>query len=118
MTNKQYALCVSEASEYADRDVYISDLALSTIWDDDPESEIPVERMAQLSSIYDAVHRSVPEIAAAAGISNRKLADRFCIPYRTVENWCGGQRNCPDYIRLMMQECLGLLKGGIANESL
>lgn len=110
MTDKQYSTCILEVQNYTDRDAYISDLALSSIWGDDPEAEIPAQRIEQLGSIYDAVHRSVADIAKAAGLSQRKLAERFCIPYRTVENWCGGQRECPVYLRLMMQECLGLLK--------
>lgn len=110
MTDKQYNLCVSEAINYTGRDAYISDLTLSSLWGDAPEAEIPADRIDQLGSIYDAVHRSVADIAKAAGLSQRKLAERFCIPYRTVENWCGGQRECPFYLRLMIQECLGLLK--------
>ena len=113
MTDKQYNFCVNEVKNYAERDAYISDLALSSIWGDAPEGEIPAERIDQLGSIYDAANRSVKDIAAASGISCRKLAERFGIPYRTVENWCGytdSGRQCPLYTRLMMQECLGLIK--------
>ena len=109
MTDKQFNICASEAAEYASRDAYISDLALSSIWEDNESSEIPPERIAALGEIYDACHRSVKDIASAAGISNRKLAERFCIPYRTVEDWSAGKRECAVYLRLMMQECLGLL---------
>lgn len=107
MTNKQYAICVSESANYTDREAYISDLALSSIWGDSPDSSIPPERIDQLGSIYDAANRSIKDIAAA-GLSNRKLAERFCIPYRTMENWCAGVSDCPIYTRLMMQQCLGL----------
>lgn len=113
MTDKQYSFCVNEAKNYTDRYAYISDLALSTIWGDAPDIGIPSERIDQLGSIYDAVNRSVKDIAASAGMSCRKLAERFCIPYRTVESWCGATdagRQCPLYTRLMMQECLGLIK--------
>lgn len=113
MTDKQYSTCVSEAQNYTDRDAYISDLALSSMWGDLPDDDIPPARMKQLGSIYDAVHRSVKEIAADAGMSVRAMAIRFCIPQRTVESWCGttdAARQCPLYTRLMIQECLGLLK--------
>lgn len=109
MTNKQYKACVEEATEYTDRDAYVSDLALSSMLGDDPESQNPQERLEQIGSIYDAVHRSVKDIAASAGMSQRKLAERFCIPYRTVEDWSAKRYNSPLYVRLMMQECLGLL---------
>lgn len=47
--------------------------------------------------------------ASSAGLSQRKLAEHFLIPYRTMENWCGGVSECPLYTRLMMQRILGLL---------
>lgn len=109
MTNKQFYICVGEATCYADRDSFISELALSSLWDDDESSEIPPERIAVLGEIYDACHRSVRDIVAAAGMTQRAFAERFCIPLRTVEDWCAGKRECSIYIRLMMQECLGIL---------
>ena len=109
MTPKQFNVLWLEAANYSSRDAYVSDLALSSIWGDDPDAQIPKDRIDLLGDIYDAAHRSVRDIAAAAGLSHRKLAERFCIPYRTMENWCGGQSSCPSYILLMMQECLGLL---------
>lgn len=109
MTNKQYRLCVAEAENYTDREAYISDLALSSIWGDAEDAEIPDERIRALGEIWDACHRTVKQIAADAGISCRAMAERFCIPYRTVEDWSTGHRESPMYVRLMMQECLGLL---------
>lgn len=109
MTINQYRACIKEVFAYTDRDAYISDLALSEIWGDAPEGPIPDARLAALGMIWDAAHRTVPEIAKAAGLSNRKLAARFCIPYRTVEDWAAERREPPFYVRLMLQQCLGLL---------
>ena len=41
MTNKQFYICVGEATGYPDRDAYISDIALSTLWEDGESNEIP-----------------------------------------------------------------------------
>ena len=109
MTAKQYYFCVSAVANYSDPDAYVSDLALSTIWDDTPGAPIPPERLDQLRSIYAAVNRTVREIVSAAGMTQAAFAEAFCIPLRTVENWCTGCRECPLYTRLMMQKCLGLL---------
>lgn len=109
MTDKEYLFCVQEAQNYSDRDAYISDICLSSIWGDPPESEVPTARIDAVGDIWDACHRSVEDIATAAGLSNRKLAEKFCIPYRTMENWCGGKNECPLYTRLMMQQLLHLL---------
>lgn len=51
---------------------------------------------------------TIKEIAAAAGMSMRKLADRFGIPHRTMENWATGVRKPPEYVINMMREILGL----------
>lgn len=110
MTDDQYILCVSEIDNYSDRDAYVSDLALSSTWGDAEDDAIPQERIYFLSQLWDAYHRSVKEIAAAAGLSQRKLAEHFYIPYRTIENWSTGVNVPPAYVLLMMQECLGLLR--------
>lgn len=111
MNNKQYAFAVTEAASYTDRGAYISDLALSSVWGDAQDTEIPTERLEQLCEIWNATHMSVTEIRAAAGIRSMvELAEHFAIPYRTVQNWESGQRECAPYIRLMIQETLGLIK--------
>lgn len=51
---------------------------------------------------------TIKEIAAAAGMSCRKLAERFGIPYRTMEDWSAGKRLPPDYVINMMREILGV----------
>lgn len=105
----QYRAAVSEAANYTDRDAYISDLSLSTIWGDPEDADIPAGRIEKLGQIWDAFHRTVKEIAADADMSCRKLAERFCVPYRTMEDWSAGKSTCPIYVRLMMQERLGLI---------
>lgn len=110
MTDKQFISCVSEAINYTDRDAYISDFCLSSMWADPEDADIPSDRIAALSDIWEACNRSIKAIAAGSGLSCRKLAERFCIPYRTMEDWSAGRRECPLYTRLMMQECLDLLK--------
>ena len=109
MDRKSFTLCIAEIPAYADRDSYISDMALSPLWGDDPDTDIPQKRIDELGQVWEAANRSTKEIAVAAGLSQRKLAERFMIPYRTMEDWCRGARECPIYVRLMMQECLGIL---------
>ena len=110
MTNKQYAVCVAESANYDDLDAYVSDMISSSIWGDAPGEPIPPERLDQLRSIYAAASRPGREIVSAAGMTQAAFAEAFCIPLRTVENWCTGCRECPLYTRLMMQKCLGLLR--------
>lgn len=45
---------------------------------------------------------TVKDIAAEAGLSCRKLAEKFSIPQRTMEDWCAGRRTPPEYVLSMM----------------
>ena len=110
MTNKQFSLAYSEAVNYADVVAFVSDLALSSMWEDAPDAEIPAERLEQLHEIWQAAHRSVMEIRTIAGYkSMASFAERLCIPYRTLQDWETGRRECAPWLRLMMQEALGLI---------
>lgn len=57
-----------------------------------------------------AAQRSVKEICKMTGMSQNAMADYFGIPRRTFGNWCTGERECPEYTKMMMQELLGLYK--------
>lgn len=109
MTAIQFNSCVQAAMNYASLDDYVSDLSLSTIWGDKDGISDASIRFA-LRSIYTAVNRTPKEIVAASGLSQAAFAERYCIPKRTVENWCSGARECPLYTRLLLQRAEGLLK--------
>lgn len=110
MTDQQFNFCVQECTNYKTSAAYVSDLALSSIWGGDPEDDPPAHLMDTLRSIYTAVHRTIREIVEASGLSQAAFARRYCIPKRTVENWCSGVNDCPLYTRLLFQESLGLLQ--------
>lgn len=42
------------------------------------------------------------ELRKLSGMTQKAFAEYFNIPQRTVENWDGGQRQCPDYILDLM----------------
>lgn len=100
--------CIKAAESCSEFEEYIE--ALDQDWEGDCDAPITGECVDALRNIWDAYHRSVRQIAADAGMSCRDLAKRFGIPYRTMEDWCAERRKCPTYTRLMMQECLFLLR--------
>lgn len=110
MTDTQFNFCVRETVNYADPDAYVYDLALSSVWDDAETAEIPADRLDQLRAIYTAVNRPIRAIVTASGLSQAAFADRYCIPRRTVEDWCREIRECPIYTRLLLQRAEGLLE--------
>lgn len=109
MTPNQFNFCVQNALNFTDQDAYVSDLALSSIWGDAPDAAIPQDRLDYLRQIYDAVNRPVRAIVTASGLSQAAFAERYCIPRRTVEDWCRGISQCPLYTRLLLQRAEGLL---------
>lgn len=108
MNSKIYHTCLTEALNYSDQDAFVSDLALSSIWEDGAD-EIPDSRIDWLRQIWAAAHRSIKDICKDAGLTQRGLAEHFNIPTRTIGNWATGERACPEYTRIMMQELLGLV---------
>lgn len=110
MNDHTFSTLWDEALTTADRDAYVSDWELSSIWADEPEAEIPQDRIDYLGHLWDVAHMSVREICKTAKLSQVALSQRFCIPYRTVQNWCGDVSKCTNYDRLMMAECLGLIQ--------
>lgn len=112
MTDFQFNVLWAEALTSADRDAFISDAALSSIWGDAPDAAIPDDRLRQLGQLWDVAHLTVKEIRAATGLSQAAFAQRFCIPRRTVENWESGTNTCPVYVRLLLAQAVGLYERG------
>ena len=110
MTNPTiFSALWGEALTATDRDAFVSDWTLSSIWGDDPDDDIPQDRADYIGRIWDAAHMSIKDICDTAGLTQRQLSTNFCIPYRTVQDWYGGRRQAPDYIRLMLIRLLGIL---------
>lgn len=45
---------------------------------------------------------NINELMERYSLSRSDLANKFGIPYRTVQNWSLGTRTCPEYIINMM----------------
>ena len=43
------------------------------------------------------------ELRTVSGMNLTQYSEYFDIPYRTVQNWEGGQRNCPGYLLKLMK---------------
>ncbi len=108
MTDKQFYSIFSDAlsNESASREAFVSDWALSSIWDDG--QDIPEDRIAEIGDIWDVAHLTICDIRQHTGLSQAKFATRFCIPRRSIEDWESGARKCPDYLRLLLAQTVGL----------
>ena len=104
-----FAMIWGEAIQTADRDQYISDWSLSSIWGDDLEDYIPPDRIEMLGKLWDVAHMSAKDIRSHTEVSQRKFADAFGIPARSIENWEGGQRDATPYVKLLLAHALGII---------
>lgn len=62
-----------------------------------------------IKSIYVVANMSPQELITAAGLTQTTFSRRFGIPRRTVQDWCGGRRQMPEYLKFMAAEILNLL---------
>lgn len=54
---------------------------------------------------------TIKELRTLSKITQQEFADYFGIPKRSIENWEGGQRQCPQYL-------LDLIEYKLRNENL
>ena len=114
MTNAEFQALWQDAQSAKDREVFVSDWALSSVFAGDvPESLIDSEKSnsdalrlyEDLSHLWNAANLPFRDLLAEFRLSQSDLARRFAIPLRTVQNWAAGTP-CPSYLRLMMAESL------------
>lgn len=43
------------------------------------------------------------------GLTQKQLSGITGVPFRTIQNWEGGQRECPDYVKKLILEKLIML---------
>ena len=72
-----------------------------------------------LKSIHGAAHYSLKSMIYDYGFTKASFSHRFCVPIRTVENWCNQTNKCPSYTRLLFLNALdySILPKGICFES-
>ena len=107
-TDKLFYTLFGDAITSPDRDAFVSDWSLSSVWGDAPGADIPADRTDQLARLWDAAHLTIRDIRQHTGLSQAAFSTRYCIPTRTLEDWERGARSCPDYLRLLLAQASGL----------
>ena len=110
MNQKAFNIIWSDALDASDRAAFVSNWALSSIWEDAPEDDALPDHAEQCGRIWDLSRMTIADIRRTTGLSQAGFAERFCIPRHTVINW--EQRGgCAPYIRLMLARLCGLTEG-------
>lgn len=112
MTDKQFNTVFSDALSTPDRDAFVSDWSLASLFTGaDEAAPVDPALVEELGQVWDVAHLSVSDIRAATGLSQRAFAERHCIPRRSIENWeneGNEARSCPAYLRLLLAQAEGL----------
>ena len=109
MTAKEIYRLFGEAANYAEPEAFASDAALSLLDPEDPGQELDMDMFEQLRTLWHVSNSPFKELLDRMGLTQTQCSTRFCIPLRTVQDWAGGRRTPPPYVRLMMAEAVGLL---------
>nr|DAQ60328.1 MAG TPA: putative DNA-binding protein [Caudoviricetes sp.] len=90
------------------KEVFLGNVTLSI--PDDAEGNVDLDaETARLSHLWDVSRMSMREMVKASGRSQTAFAKGACIPYRTMQGWCLGERECPVYVRFLLAEHYGLI---------
>ena len=109
MTDKQFNAVFTAALAAPDRDAFVSDWGLSTLFTGgDDTAPVDPALVEELGQVWDVAHLSVSDIRAATGLSQRAFAERHCIPRRTYEDWESGANVCAPYMILLLAQAEGL----------
>lgn len=111
LTPRIRGMLISEMQYYTDPDVYATDLCLADMWGDDPEdpdAEIPTERIELVRNTWNWWHMSAAELLQASGYTAPQLSQALGVPYSTMADWVAGSHKCPQYIVAMAAELLEL----------
>lgn len=106
MTNIQFYEFWGEALEYTDRDAFVSDAALSSLWGEDDAD--PMVHVPELGKLWDAAHTGVKAIRELTCMTQAEFAARHLVPLRTLQRWEKGE--CPEHIRLFLLESEGVYR--------
>lgn len=93
-----------EATSYSDVDMYIGERGYQADWMD-TAAEKGIDISELLSTIWELAHMDSARLRERACLSKAAYAERYGIPYRTVQNWeaAGAEhREIPEYLKMLI----------------
>lgn len=108
MTDKLFNKLWLDALEQPSKEMYINEYGYPD-WFDEISPNV-YEVVKTLESIHDAANMQFKDIIARSGVSRAEFCERYGLTKSTVDKWCSGDRNCPDYYRLLLCKDIGILE--------
>ena len=103
---------VMSCQEQSDLQLFLVEYGLP-LWITEEVTDDEQAAIDMIINIHHITHITPRELIAEAGLNQSKFSRRFRIPLRTVQDWCGGRREMPEYLKFMAAEILGLLQPDI-----
>lgn len=104
MTNEQRNYAMREAPDFTDIDEFVSEILLSEPFETE-DGAIQTELVDDLRRLWDICNAPFAELLG--GRKMTEVSEQLCIPYRTLQDWCRGERECTNYLRLFIANALG-----------
>lgn len=111
MTNKEFKHLFMDAMEADDWETYFAECCTNIAFEsfvgtDEAYCDYVTD---VLRNIWEASHLNIQKIVDRSGLSIASFAERFVIPYRTLQDWYAKRYTPPKYIVLMLAELCGLV---------
>lgn len=108
MTSKLFNKLWNDALEQPSVEMFVGEYGYPDWFDEIGENVYEVVKT--LENIHAVAHMPFKEIIEKSGMSRADFCERFCLAKSTVDKWASGDRNCPDYYRLLLCRELGILE--------
>lgn len=92
-----------ETADYTDADMYIGERGWQADWMDELDAGVNIGKL--LLDIWTLAHMDIVQLRKRAGLTQVGFAERYSVPYRTVQNWEGNgtARHEPaQYIKMLI----------------
>lgn len=101
-------LFVMASDPKAVKEIFLNSVTLSV--EDDASGCVDLDaQKTKLENIWKIAHMSFKEMVGETGLTKTAFSKMAGVPYRTLLGWCGGTRECPEYVRFLLAEHYGLL---------
>lgn len=106
MNYKQRNTIINMMNDYADKESWMSGITKALMEQEGaaPSEGVAIVLLVELDKLWNIVHDPVDKVFAPYGIVD--VSERFMIPYRTVQNWYRGERECTVWMRLLIRDAL------------
>lgn len=106
--SKRFKEITLVAKNQPDEQMFLAEYGVPE-WIFEEITEDEQEAVKIVTDIYRVTRLSPKELIAEIGMNQSSFSRRFGIPLRTVQGWCLGEREMPDYIKYLIAELTGLI---------